>query len=380
MRDSQSLSPNHKALTACIAVGALLLVLLMMFSGDGFARQEGSSVVRQDVAVIEVQYQESYAQAYRAMGRIESVQQAGVGFERSGRVASVLVDDGDTLVPGQMIATLDTARVEAQIKELTAALDLAQAQLRLAENTEKRIIDLVRKHLESPQRLDEVAENKNIAQARVTQTQASLDAVKLELEKSTITATYAASVVRRNVDPGAVVEAGQPIFELANNASLTARIPVPPKIAANLKVGEFYPLIVDEQTIFGQLISIGTQRNARTRTLDTLFAINPAKQPLLVGDLIAAKLEIELPQRGLWVPIESLAQGVRGMWTVFVVGQLGDTEVQARAVEVIYTDGNRAYITGAVKNGDWLVFNGTHRFVPQQRVFATRSNLVSQSQ
>ncbi len=380
MRDSQSLSPNHKALTACIAVGALLLVLLMMFSGDGFARQEGSGVVRQDVAVIEVQYQESYAQAYRAMGRIESAQQAGVGFERSGRVASVLVDDGDTLVPGQIIATLDTARVEAQIKELTAALDLAQAQLRLAENTEKRIIDLVQKRLESPQRLDEVAENKNIAQARVTQTQASLDAVKLELEKSTITATYAASVVRRNVDPGAVVEAGRPIFELANNASLTARIPVPPKIAANLKVGEFYPLIVDEQTISGQLISIGTQRNARTRTLDTLFAINPAKQPLLVGDLIAAKLEIELPQRGLWVPIESLARGVRGMWTVFVVGQLGDTEVQARAVEVIYTDGNRAYITGAVTNGDWLLFNGTHRFVPQQRVFATRSNLVSQSQ
>lgn len=68
------------------------------------------------------------------------------------------------------------------------------------------------------------------------------------------------------------------------------------------------------------------------------------------------------------------------MWTVFVVGQLGDTEVQARAVEVIYTDGNRAYITGAVTNGDWLLFNGTHRFVPQQRVFATRSNLVSQSQ
>ena len=40
MRDSQSLQPNFKALTAYIVSGALLLVLLMLFSGDGLARQE----------------------------------------------------------------------------------------------------------------------------------------------------------------------------------------------------------------------------------------------------------------------------------------------------------------------------------------------------
>ena len=380
MRDSQSLQPNFKALTAYIVSGALLLVLLMLFSGDGLARQEGSGIVQQDVAVIEVQFQDSYAQAYRAMGRIESSQQAGVGFERSGRVATVNVEDGDVITPGQIIASLDTARVDAQIKELSAALELAKAQLRLAQSTESRIIDLVQKRLESPQRLDEVAENKNIAQARVTQTQASLDAIKLELEKSVITANYVGSVIRRNVDPGAVVSAGQPIIELANNALLTARIPVPPSVAANLNPGDFYPLSVDQQTVSGQLISIGTQRNARTRTVDILFSINSTNEPILVGDLISAKLQINLPEKGLWVPIESLARGVRGMWTVYVVGQLGDTQLQSRAVQVIYTDGNRAFITGALSDGDLLVLNGTHRFVPQQKVYASRSNLVSQNQ
>ena len=327
-----------------------------------------------------MQFQDSYAQAYRAMGRIESSQQAGVGFERSGRVATVNVEDGDVITPGQIIASLDTARVDAQIKELSAALELAKAQLRLAQSTESRIIDLVQKRLESPQRLDEVAENKNIAQARVTQTQASLDAIKLELEKSVITANYVGSVIRRNVDPGAVVSAGQPIIELANNALLTARIPVPPSVAANLNPGDFYPLSVDQQTVSGQLISIGTQRNARTRTVDILFSINSTNEPILVGDLISAKLQINLPEKGLWVPIESLARGVRGMWTVYVVGQLGDTQLQSRAVQVIYTDGNRAFITGALSEGDLLVLNGTHRFVPQQKVYASRSNLVSQNQ
>lgn len=380
MRDSQSFQPNHKALTACIVTGASLLILLMLFSGDGLARQEGSGVVQQDVAVMGVQFQDSYAQAYRAMGRIESAQQAGVGFERSGRIATVNVDDGDTVLPGQILATLDTARVEAQLKELSAALELAEAQLRLAQSTETRVIDLVQKRLESPQRLDEVVENKNIAQALVTQTKASLEATNLELEKSTIKATYPGSIVRRNVDPGAVVNAGQPIFELANNALLMARIPVPPSVAANLKVGDVYPLSVDQQTVSGQLISIGTQRNARTRTLDTLFAVSSTDEAILVGDLIAAKLHINLPEKGLWVPIETLARGVRGMWTVYVVGQLGETQVQSRAVQVIYTDGNRAYITGALSEGELLVLNGTHRFVPQQTVYASRSNLVSQGQ
>lgn len=380
MNQAQEIKPNNKALAGLVLIGVFLLVLLLVFSGDGLARQEGSGVVQQDVAVMPVAYQDTYAQAYQAMGRVESSQQANVGFERSGKVASVNVDDGDIVVAGQVLATLDTARVEAQIAELSAALALAEAQFRLAENTETRIRDLVEKGLESSQRLDEVAENKNIAQATVTQTQAGLDAVKLELEKSTITATYSASVVRRNVDPGAVVNVGQPVLELANNAALTARIPVPPSIASTLTLGDFYTLQTDQISVSGQLISVGSQRNARTRTVDTLFIINTNQAAILVGDLIAAKLQIELPQKGLWVPIEALARGVRGMWTVFVVEQLGNTQIEPRAVEIIYTDGNRAFITGALAQGDLLVLNGTHRFVPQQQVFASRSNLLTDSQ
>ena len=380
MNTRTSVTPNTKGLSSLMVIGLVSLVLLMVISGNGLATQDGRGVVQQDVSVQAVRYQDSYAQAYRAMGRVESAQQAGVGFEREGRVAQILVEDGQNVTPGQVLAELDTARVRAQIQELQAALALAQAQLRLAQNTETRIIDLVEKRLESPQRLDEVAENKNIAQARVTQTQASLDAVMLELEKSKIIASYPASVVRRNVDPGAVVAAGQPVFELANNAVLSARIPLPPEIAATLTLGNTYSLRISQHTVAGQLQSIGSQRNTRTRTVDALFSITGSNTPVLVGDLISAQLHIELPMRGLWVPIEALARGVRGMWTVYVVDALGASEIEARAVEILYTDGNRAFITGALANGDWLVLNGTHRFVPQQQVFASRHNLVADGQ
>ena len=167
---------------------------------------------------------------------------------------------------------------------------------------------------------------------------------------------------------------GQSILELANNAALTARIPLPPKVAIGLTVGEFYKLSVDVQTVSGQLLSKGAQRNARTRTLDVLFALTPSG-PVLVGDLISAQLSINQSTTGFWVPIEALATGVRGLWTVFVVADLGTTQIEQRAVEIIYTAGNLAYITGAVADGEWLVVGGTHRFVPRQQVHATEQNL-----
>lgn len=376
--------PNHAALDTppgkpnqliiLLACGFFAVVLLMFFSGSGRAQQERPPIVQQDVTVIEVEYQDQYQQVYRAMGRVESTQQASVGFERAGRVAEVLVDDGSSVKAGTVLAKLDTQRIDAQLEEVQAAYDVAKATLTLAENTEKRVVDLVSRGLDSAQRLDEVVENKNIAAARLSQISAQLNSLKVEFEKSLIIATADVDVIERLVDPGAVVSVGQPVLELANNASLNARIPVPPEVASTMNVGEDYVLSVGNQRLNGRLFSLGSQRNSRTRTVDTLFVI-PDSPNILAGDLIGAELNVNLPQRGFWIPTSALATGIRGMWTVYVVNTLGQTQIQTRAVEILYSDGNRAFVTGAVNNDELMVLDGTHRFVPKQKVFASKSDL-----
>ena len=203
-----------------------------------------------------------------------------------------------------------------------------------------------------------------------------MESLALELEKSTIKAPYTADIIARLVDEGAVVNVGQAIFEIANNTTLSARIAIPPEVASTLNIGNIYPLKVDDFKVEGELLTISSQRSLRTRTVETVFSV-PNVDNTLVGDLIAVDLSITVDQTGVWVPISALANGVRGMWNVFVVAKEGETNIENRAVEIIYSDGQRAFIRGAIDNGELLVLAGTHRFVSRQNVTARVSDIAA---
>ena len=67
------------------------------------------------------------------LGQLEQVQGYQLGFELAGQVTSILVDEGDAVAAGQVLATLDTDLLRAQRRELIAAIEQAEAALRLAK-------------------------------------------------------------------------------------------------------------------------------------------------------------------------------------------------------------------------------------------------------
>lgn len=73
---------------------------------------------------------------------------------------------------------------------------------------------------------------------------------------------------------------------------------------------------------------------------------------------------------GIWLPIDSLSRGSRGLWTVFVAVEVVDQSatVERREVEIVHTDGDRALVRGTVFGGDRVIIAGTHRVVPGQRI------------
>ena len=376
MTQTKTQNSHQSLLLILVGVSVILLMSLMMFSGFGNAQHRSPEVVEQIVDVIPLKYQDTFVKEYRAMGRIESTSQAHIGFERAGRIARVFVEDGQRVERGQIMARLDTKRIDAQILELHSALNVAKAEANLTHISVSRITALVNAKLESPQRLDDAKAADKIAKARLTQIEAQLKSLALELEKSTIKAPYTADIIARLLDEGAVVNVGQAIFEIANNTTLSARIAIPPEVASTLNIGNVYPLKVDDFKVEGELLTISSQRSLRTRTVETVFSV-PNAANALVGDLIAVDLSITLDQTGVWVPISALANGVRGMWNVFVVTKEGETNIENRAVEIIYSDGQRAFIRGAIGDGELLVLAGTHRFVSRQNVTARVSDIAT---
>ena len=174
-----------------------------------------------------------------ANGILEPTNKADIGSELSGTVARVLVDFNDTVKKGQVLAELDTAKLDDQVKRSRAALDVAHAKVRQSQAT-------VQEATGNLQRLQEVARlsggrvpsQAELATAQATLARAQADAAGAQAGVADATAALSADetnrrkaairspingiVLARSVDPGNAVAASLQavtLFTLAEDLS-----------------------------------------------------------------------------------------------------------------------------------------------------------------
>lgn len=159
-----------------------------------------------------------------ATGTLQPKNKVDVGSELSGIIKSVHVDYNDRVKVGQVLAKLDTSKLEAQISQAKAALESAkakvlQAQATVTETTSKlaqlkKVWELSNKKIPSQSELDAAeaalarakADEAN-AQAAVSQAQATLEAYETDLSKAVIRSPINGVVLSRNIEPGQTVAA-----------------------------------------------------------------------------------------------------------------------------------------------------------------------------
>lgn len=196
-----------------VAVVAVTAAGLYIWSGSGspvVQRFQTAPVQHGDLTVF-----------VAATGNLEPTNQVEIGTELSGTVRTVAVDFNDSVRVGQVLATLDTDRLDAQVAHDEAALALASAQVREAQATVTeakrqltRIRELAGQSLISEQELDsaravleraEAAESK--AAAQVLEAEATLDADRANLAKAVIRSPIDGIVLNRSIEPGVTVAA-----------------------------------------------------------------------------------------------------------------------------------------------------------------------------
>ena len=235
--------PNKALLTGLVLLLPFILVaVLMITAGSGQVTTAPKNAKIHQVEIQPVVLLDKHSQQHSAYGRIEASSKAEIGFELAGKVTEIMVDEGDSLVNGQLLAKLDTARLDATMQELNATLQRAEADFRLAKLSEQRIQQLVEKNLESAQRLDEAVETSIAAQALVNEIKAKQNTVQVEISKSSLYASTTATVLKRPVDPGTVVAAGQPILTTQHSNAFEVRIGLAKNQAFSLAKGQVHQL------------------------------------------------------------------------------------------------------------------------------------------
>ena len=157
-----------------------------------------------------------------ATGTLAPVKEVEVGIEVSGTIKSVLVDYNDRVTVGQVLAVLDTTRLEAQVLQSGSALASARAKVVQAEATlQEAQIKMARLNevkelsggkVPAPYDLDTAKATLSrakadlaSAKAAVEQTQGALNVNRTDLTKAVVHSPINGVVLERSVEPGQTV-------------------------------------------------------------------------------------------------------------------------------------------------------------------------------
>jgi len=160
---------------------------------------------------------------YVANGTFAPSQELSFPAENSGRVVKVLVDEGDRVRIGQVLAIIKGDQLNIQLQNARAAYENAQSDAQRYENAFKT-------GGVTKQQLDQ-------AKLSLTNAKAQYDAARINVGDASIKSSINGIVNARNIEPGSVVSPGTVLFELVNVSTLKLKVNVDEQHVAGLKVG-----------------------------------------------------------------------------------------------------------------------------------------------
>lgn len=254
-------------------------------------------------------------------GNVE-VREVELAFRVGGRIASIAVDEGDTVGPGQLVARLDgapfadamaSARAEIEvadaaltrqrngnrpqeIAEAEAALRAAQAVAANADKEFARVSDLAAKGFVSAARVDATRAAKDSARAAIDEMRAKLSLLRegtradaiaesaasrdaaqarqrrtaTDMADTQLFAPSAGVVQTRVLEPGAIVAAGEPVLTLAITQPVRVRAYVPEPLLGKIKPGQQVNVVASDGRRWpGRIGNISPTAEFTPRTVET---------------------------------------------------------------------------------------------------------------
>ena len=223
-----------------IAVAAAVAVAVAVFStGKGDKAPVTSAAPKPALTVAVAQpTQTSLPLTLNANGNIVAWQEAVIGSESNGlRLTQVLVNVGDTVKAGQLLARFSGDSVQADVAQARASLVEAQATALDAASNATRARTLQNSGALSTQQINQFTTAEQTAQARVVAAQAVLDAQQLRGNNTRVVAPDSGVISARSATVGAVVGSGAELFRLIRGGRLEWRAEVTSSEVARIKPG-----------------------------------------------------------------------------------------------------------------------------------------------
>lgn len=221
-----------------IVVAVLAGVWFVMHRGDGTAAADAQESQAQVVTVV-VPGTTTIAGTITASGTIAARREMPVGVAgEGGQIVQVLVDAGDWVRAGQVLAVIDRSVQGQQIASQAANVEVAAADARLAQANLDRALKLVERGFISKADIDRLTATRDAANARVRVARASLGELGARAARLNIVAPAAGLVLTRAAEPGQIVTPGSGVlFLMARDGQMEMQARLSESDLARLSVG-----------------------------------------------------------------------------------------------------------------------------------------------
>lgn len=213
----------------------------------------------------------SVDESRRLTGTVRARHETALAFKTSGRIARMLVEEGQRVAAGQLLAKLDPT-------ETAADAAIAQAELARAAAEAERLRQLLRNGWVTQARVE-------AAEAALAAARARASASAFDLQLTRVSATSEGMVLARHAEAGQIVAAGQPVVTIAETRrGWVLAVPMADTDIAALRMGQILPVRVPglPTTVSGRVVEMAGRSDPNSGLFDVEIAL-PAHVALRTG-------------------------------------------------------------------------------------------------
>ena len=301
-------------------------------------------------------------------GTIQAQVEVNLAFRIDGRMVERLVNVGDKVEAGQVVARLNSDNERNAVRGAQAAVSAAAAHLTEARNNFDRQSQLLEGGWTTRVRYDEAVRTRQTMQAQLDNAHVEMSIAQDRLSYTDLVADAAGTVTARGAEPGEVVRAGQMIVQIARKDGRDAVFDVPPQVKdqAPAEPVVTVSLTMDPSiTATGRVREVSPRADPVTGTFQVRVGLSDPPPQMRLGTTVTGRMKID---RGgdIAVPASALTE-IEDLPAVWVVDPASMT-VEMRMIEIVSFDQSQVLVARGIEPGDLVVTAGVHALRPGQKV------------
>ena len=323
-------------------------------TGEAKVAQESVRPVKA-IIVAEAERERTLTYSGVVRPRIESA----VGFRVGGKIVARLVNAGDRVDKGQIIARLDDTDLKLAESSARAALAAARTRRDVAIENFERARALLPKQFVAKATYDARKNEMDAAVGAFDAAEAQLRQAVNAVAYATLRADKAGIVTAVRAEPGQVVNAGTPVIVLAEAGETEIAIDVPEQDVSRLAAGMPIELALwagPQKVLKGSIREISAQADPATRTYAVRASVHAPPPEMRFGMTAMVSVKVQDARAAVVVPLTAVTEA-GGQTVVFVV-EPGSRIVRRKPVTLAEAAREGVRIAGGLQAGEIVVTAG----------------------